>query len=195
MLHTKSQQASKFLKIGTCPASQNLLAYIGKILIFIRNMKISTCPAAWGTRKHEWTSAIFEPCPRPLAFWFQKRRFLKGFYHRWAWWPSWSCDQYNWYKFWLTYHKESSYEIEFNGPSGFWGNYVLMCWWNSNMRDLGWKVKGQPLPLKLIYFHCLIRFDISSENNDFGFNSIQKINFSKKIHLNALESKFDLDVK
>ena len=25
--------------------------------------------------------------------------------------------------------------------------------------------------LKLIYSHCLIRFHISSENNDFGFNS------------------------
>ena len=42
---------------------------------------------------------------------------------------------------------------------------------------------------------CLIRFNISSENNDFGFKSIQKINFSKKINLNALGSKFDLDVK
>ena len=35
------------------------------------------------------------------------------------------------------------------------------------------------LTLKLIYSHCLIRFNISSENNDFGFNSIQKINFLK----------------
>ena len=35
------------------------------------------------------------------------------------------------------------------------------------------------LTLKLIYSHCLIRFNISSENNDFGFNSIQNINFSK----------------
>ena len=24
---------------------------------------------------------------------FQRRRFLKGFYHIWAWQPSWSCDQ------------------------------------------------------------------------------------------------------
>ena len=55
-----------------------------------------------------------------------------------------------------------------------------MCWWDSNMSDLGWKVKGQPQPLKLIYSNCLIRFNISSENNDFDFNSIQKINFSKK---------------
>ena len=23
-----------------------------------------------------------------------RRRFLKGFYHTWAWWPSWSCDQH-----------------------------------------------------------------------------------------------------
>ena len=46
------------------------------------------------------------------------------------------------------------------------------------------------LTLKLIYSHCLIRFNISSENNDFGFNSIQKIS-----HWNAIGSKFDLDVK
>ena len=51
------------------------------------------------------------------------------------------------------------------------------------------------LTLKLIYSHCLIRFNISSKNNDFGFNSIQKINFSKISHLNAIGSKFDLDVK
>ena len=49
--------------------------------------------------------------------------------------------------------------------------------------------------LKLIYSHCLIRFNISSENNDFCFNSIQKSTFHKISHLNAIESKFDLDVK
>ena len=27
-----------------------------------------------------------------LAFWFQRRRFLNGFYHIWAWQPFWSCD-------------------------------------------------------------------------------------------------------
>ena len=35
------------------------------------------------------------------------------------------------------------------------------------------------LTLKLIYSDCLIRFNISSENNDFGFNSIQKSTFQK----------------
>ena len=51
------------------------------------------------------------------------------------------------------------------------------------------------MTLKLIYSHCLIRFNISSENNDFGFNSIQKSSFPKISHLNAIGSKFDLDVK
>ena len=46
------------------------------------------------------------------------------------------------------------------------------------------------LTLKLIYSHCLIRFNISSENNYFGFNSIKK-----NSHWNATGSKFDLDVK
>ena len=23
---------------------------------------------------------------------FRSRKFLKGFYHIWSWWPSWSCD-------------------------------------------------------------------------------------------------------
>ena len=39
------------------------------------------------------------------------------------------------------------------------------------------------LTLKLIYSHCLIRFHISSENNNFVFNSIQK---------NQLFQKFDI---
>ena len=56
-------------------------------------------------------------------------------------------------------------------------------------------IKGQPSPLELMYSHCLIRLNISSENNDFGFNGIKKKTFQKKSHLNALGSKFDLDVK
>ena len=85
-------------------------------------------------------------------------------------------------------------KFEFNWPSGFWGNFVLMCWWDSKMSDLGWKVKGQPWPLKLIYSHCLIRLNISSENN-LASTVFKKSTFLKKSHLNALGSKFDLDVK
>ena len=47
--------------------------------------------------------------------------------------------------------------------------------------QLSWKVKGQPWPLELIYSNCLIRLNISSEKNDFGFNSIKKNELFKKI--------------
>ena len=39
------------------------------------------------------------------------------------------------------------------------------------------------MTLKLIYSHCLIRFNISSENNDFGFNSIKKNKLFQKFHI------------
>ena len=39
------------------------------------------------------------------------------------------------------------------------------------------------LTIEIIYSHCLIKFNISSENNDFGFNSIQKSTFQKKNHI------------
>ena len=54
-------------------------------------------------------------------------------------------------------------------------NIVLKYCWNSNMRDLGWKIIG----LELIYSHCHIMLIISRENNVCGFKSFQKINFSK----------------
>ena len=38
-------------------------------------------------------------------------------------------------------------------------------------------------------------FNILSEHNDFGSSSFQIINVSKMSYLNALGSKFDLDVK
>ena len=80
-------------------------------------------------------------------------------------------------------------KFEFNWPSGLWGNYVLVCWWDSNMSDLGWKVKGQPWPLKLIYSHCLIRFNISSENNDFGLNCFQKSTLQIKIPFKCIRKQ------
>ena len=48
--------------------------------------------------------------------------------------------------------------------------------------------------VNLIYSHCHIRLNISSENNDNGLSSFQKATFQKFPHLNALGSKFDLDV-
>ena len=49
--------------------------------------------------------------PRSSAFWFWRRRFLKGFYHIWAWRPSWSCDQDHLNKLSFPRPKESPYEI------------------------------------------------------------------------------------
>ena len=46
-----------------------------------------------------------------LVFWFWRRRFLKGFYHIWAWRPSWSCDQDSLNKLSFPHPKESPYEI------------------------------------------------------------------------------------
>ena len=39
--------------------------------------------------------------PRSSTFWFWRRRFLNGFFHIWAWRPSWSCDHNILHKFWL----------------------------------------------------------------------------------------------
>ena len=50
-------------------------------------------------------------------------------------------------------------------------------------------LKGQPWPLKLIYSHCLIRFNISSENNVFGFISIQKNQLLKKIPFKCIRKQ------
>ena len=55
------------------------------------------------------------------------------------------------------------------------GFYHIWVWW--------------PWPLKLIYSRCLIMFNISSENNDFGFNSIQKINFSKNVPIKCIRKQ------
>ena len=142
-----------------------------------------------------WThypNAIYQ-VPRSSAFWFWRRRFLKGFYHILVWLSSWSCDQNVLYKFWLTYHKESSHEIWAQFDRWFVRKLcfnILMGFQYERP-----KLKGQPWPLELIYSHCLILFNISSENNDFGFNSILKTTFQKISHSNALGSIFDLDFK
>ena len=55
-------------------------------------------------------NAIYK-VPRPLAFWFQRRRYFKGFYLIWAWPPSWWCDHYHLVQIYSTQFKESPYEI------------------------------------------------------------------------------------
>ena len=77
------------------------------------------------------------------------------------------------YKF-TPFNLRSLYmKFEFEWLTGFCKNNVLIFCWDSNMSDLGWKVKGQPCPLERIYSHSLNRLNISSENNDLGFHSFQ----------------------
>ena len=37
--------------------------------------------------------------------------FFKGFYHIWAWWPSWSCDPDHLYKLSFPLPKEAPHKI------------------------------------------------------------------------------------
>ena len=59
-----------------------------------------------------------------------------------------------------------------------------------------WATLAERSKVNLDHWNLFIdtRLNISSENNDFGFHSIQKTTL-KKSHSNALGSKFDLDVK
>ena len=46
-----------------------------------------------------------------------EEEFLKGYYHIWAWGPSWSCDLDHLYKFWFPLH----IKFGFDWPSGLGG--------------------------------------------------------------------------
>ena len=50
------------------------------------------------------------------------------------------------------------------------------------MSDLGRKVKCQPRPLDFLTDHYHTRFNILSENDEFGFNKFQKIKFQNLSH-------------
>ena len=41
----------------------------------------------------------------------QEKKILKGFYHIWAWWPSWSCDTDAAYKLLFPLPKEAPHKI------------------------------------------------------------------------------------
>ena len=64
---------------------------------------------------------------RSLAFWFQRRSFFCGFYHIWAWWPSWSCDQDHLNKLSLPHPIEAPYEIRLIGPVVSEGKMFKEC--------------------------------------------------------------------
>ena len=41
LVYSNQSQVSKYIEIGTCPASQKIMAYMGKKINFIRNIKFS----------------------------------------------------------------------------------------------------------------------------------------------------------
>ena len=84
-------------------------------------------------------------------------------------------------------------KFEFNWPNGFWENYVLIYWWDSNMSGLGWKVNLDLWNL----FIAIVTLDKTYQVKIMTLASIvfKKLIFQKFPHLNALGSKFDLDVK
>ena len=65
----------------------------------------------------------------------------------------------------------------------------------SNMSNLGWKVKGQLWPLKLIHSQCLIRLTYQARKVTLASTVFKKSSFKIISHLNAFGSKFDLDIK
>ena len=62
---------------------------------------------------HCCTLAIHASCQVSLksVHRFRRRRFLKGFYHIWAWPPSWSCDLDYLYTHWLPHPIDASHKI------------------------------------------------------------------------------------
>ena len=86
-------------------------------------------------------------------------------------------------------------KFEFNWPNGFWGNYVLMCWHDSNMSDLAEKLKAN-LDLWNLFI-AVVSLGLTYQVRIMTSPSIvfKKSIFQKKSHLNALGSKFDLDVQ
>ena len=63
---------------------------------------------------------------RSSAFWFRRRRCFKGFYHIWAWRPSWSCDLDRLNKLSSPVSRRLHMKFGFNRPSGF--RDVWKCW-------------------------------------------------------------------
>ena len=79
-------------------------------------------------------------------------------------------------------------KFEFNWPSSLWENYVLIFWWESNISNIGWKVNLDHWTLFIAIVSLGLTNDLSS--------TVFKIStFQKFSNLNALGSKFDLDVK
>ena len=96
-----------------------------------------------------WTNFVGPRVPnavyqvsRSSAFLFWRRRFLKGFYHIWAWQPTWSCDQDHLNQ--LSFPHDAPHEIWLWLAQWFWRRYLKMV-------DEGWTDNGAFLYYELTH--------------------------------------------
>ena len=86
---------------------------------------------------HCSTSAIDASCQVSLKsihlFW--RRRFLMGFYHIWAWRPSWSCDLDFLYTHWFPLPIDASYKIWLWLAKRFQRRRSLKLWTDGRRTD------------------------------------------------------------
>ena len=96
---------------------------------------------------------------------FWRRRFLKGFYHIWAWRPSWSCDLDFLYIRWFPLPIDASYKIWLWLAKPFQRRRSLKLWTDGRRTD-GWtQDHGHPISspcepngsgeLKIHLNHCM----------------------------------------
>ena len=85
-----------------------------------------------------------------LARGFWRRRFLKGFYHTWEWWPSWLCDPDAGNKISFPLPKEAPHKIWLCSTKRFWRRRCLKMWTDDDgrMPDAGplvyYKLTNEP---------------------------------------------------
>ena len=84
-------------------------------------------------------------------------------------------------------------KFEFIWVNDLWENYVLIYWWDSNMSDLSWKVKVDLWNLFIAIVSLGLTYQVRIMTK--ASTVFKKLTFQKFSHLNALGSKFDLDVK
>ena len=59
-----------------------------------------------------------------MTYNLQVKSYAYGFYHIWAWRPSWSCDVDQLYKLWFPFPRRLHIKFGFDWPSGLGGEDV-----------------------------------------------------------------------
>ena len=155
----------------------------------IRNQKVDQCQARFIICANlvEITSPMLHN--KPIGLLFLRIRYLKGLYHIWVW-----C---------MLLYVHSSIAIILMGNRELIALLNLCSWCLVMVEQLFLAVPRGCLQFVIvvfpdhthllfltfetIYSHCLI--NISSANNDFCFNSIPKVNFSKKIPFKCIRKQ------